>query len=32
MVYMDIPKAFSKTDSTGKAWYWDAVCLKKKIA
>ncbi|KAH9210200.1 hypothetical protein DL95DRAFT_343412 [Leptodontidium sp. 2 PMI_412] len=32
VVYMDIPKAFSKTDSTGKAWYWDAVCLKKKIA
>ncbi|KAG4443416.1 hypothetical protein IFR05_001095 [Cadophora sp. M221] len=32
VVYMNIPKAFSKTDSTGKAWFWDAVCLKKKIA
>ncbi|KAH7403706.1 hypothetical protein BKA64DRAFT_722394 [Cadophora sp. MPI-SDFR-AT-0126] len=31
-VYMDIPKAFSKTDSNGKVWSWDAVCLKKKIA
>ncbi|KAL2066882.1 hypothetical protein VTL71DRAFT_1306 [Oculimacula yallundae] len=32
VVYMDIPKAFSKTDSAGKQWFWDAVCLKKKIA
>ncbi|KAH7304887.1 hypothetical protein BKA65DRAFT_610885 [Rhexocercosporidium sp. MPI-PUGE-AT-0058] len=32
VVYMDIPKAFSKTDSTGKVWFWDAVCLKRKIA
>ncbi|KAG4419632.1 hypothetical protein IFR04_007229 [Cadophora malorum] len=30
-LYMDIPKAFSKTDSTGKIWFWDAVCLKKTI-
>ncbi|PVH78353.1 hypothetical protein DL98DRAFT_516832, partial [Cadophora sp. DSE1049] len=30
-VYMDIPRAFSKTDSTGKTWFWDAVWLKKTI-
>ncbi|KAE9381843.1 hypothetical protein N431DRAFT_320565 [Stipitochalara longipes BDJ] len=29
--YSYTEKAFSKTDKTGKSWYWDAVCLKKEI-
>ena len=30
-VYNTLEKAFSKVDSTGKTWYWNAVYLKKAI-
>ncbi|KIN07176.1 hypothetical protein OIDMADRAFT_16018 [Oidiodendron maius Zn] len=30
-VYKNVEKLFSKVDSAGKTWYWDAVFLKKDI-
>lgn len=31
-IYKEEKKLFSKVDSTGKSWYWNAVFLKKEIS